>query len=283
MLTARIAHDVPSRCAVMAVAHAANHVAEPLRWYQARRLSAPARTHATWWLLEEDGEPVSSLLCYPLPLRHEGNPVMGYGLGAVATHPAHQRRGHAARLCREVMEASTGPGLLFSAIPPAYYAKLGFRMVPVSEHACLELQALSAGPCATLRPMNPRLEMPTLLRAYDTQQSGLRLHRDEQGWLRTLLNNPDDRFFEVDGGYLRVVADDEGLELVELVSTEPASVWRAAALLAQQIGCGALTTWLPPPEELLAHLEVRSRHKTQLMVAGPPEITSVTLSGADYF
>jgi GNAT superfamily N-acetyltransferase len=289
MVTVRIAEDVKSRCAVLAVAHAANRVTEPLPWYQAHRLCAPARARATWWLLEDDGEPVSSLVCYPLSLRHgglgmRGIPVGGYGLGAVATRPERQQRGHAARLCAAVMEANTGIGLLFSAIPPAYYAKLGFRVLPVSEHACMDLGALIASaPRADLRPMDPRMELRALMDAYDRDQSGLHMLRDERGWRSSLEKNPEDRFFEVDGGYLRVVVDDEGLDLVELVSTAPAEAWRAAASLAQLLGYDALTTWLTPPPELAELLQPRSRHRTQLMVAGPSEITSATLSSADYF
>jgi predicted acetyltransferase len=286
MVKVRIADDVPSRSAALAVAHAANRSTEPLRWYQARRLGAPARARATWWLLEEDGEPASSLVCYPLSLRHEGIPVGGFGLGAVATRPDRQQRGHAAHLCRAVMEANTGIGLLFSAIPPAWYEKLGFRVLPVSEHAAVDLGALVAsGPSAELRPMAPRLELPALMEAYDQQQSGLHMLRDEQGWLRSLAHHPEDRFFAVDGGYARLVLDDEGLELVELVCAHAseAAAWRGAAGLARELGVSALTTWLAPPAELLPLLQARSRHQTRLMVCGPSEITSATMSSADYF
>src|SRR5688500_1120395 len=82
MPTARPALSASDRLAVVTVAHAAVRPTEPIEHFQARRLTHARRSRATWCLLEDQGEPVASLLCYPLDVSLEGRRVQGYGIGA---------------------------------------------------------------------------------------------------------------------------------------------------------------------------------------------------------
>jgi len=270
---------------VLDVAHAANASTEPLAWYAARRLNDAFRRTATWWLLEDDTGPVSSLLAYPLSLRFGGDPLRGYGLGSVATRPSAQRRGYAAALCAQAGEASAAPvGVLFSAIPPRLYTSLGFRVMPAFQFACSDVAALAAsGPHAPLRPIDPLAELPLLRATFDATQDGLRIARDAAAWLASLNNNPEDRFFAVAGGTLRLVDAADGVEVVELFSDAPAAALRSVAALVQQRGGSSLSGWFAPPGEVVEHFEAQSRERTLPMVRGPAEIITAWLSVADYF
>lgn len=118
----RPATTATQKLSVLAVAHAANASSEPLPIYQARRLHHHRRSRATWWLLEEAGEPASAMVCHPLRLSVDGEVVPGFGVGAVVTRPDRRNQGHASALCEHVAQVCAREGrpvgLLFSAIPP---------------------------------------------------------------------------------------------------------------------------------------------------------------------
>lgn len=287
-IAARIARSAIDRARVAAVARAANRVQDPLPWYAAARLAAPLRRRATWWLAEDAGEPVSALLCYPLSLRHEGVPVAGYGIGSVATLPEHRGQGHASHLLHEAIdhaeEGGAKVGVLFSAIPPGLYERLGFRVVPASGARCQDAaQLATSGDRAELVPLDPFVERARLRAAHDALTDGLRTARDAAAWDESLLCNPGDRFFAAAEGYVRLIEDDGAIEVVELCVRRPAAVLRAVAALAVALGRGRVEGWFEPPAELASRFSPMDRSRTLPMVRGPKTIRTAWLSSADYF
>ena len=88
----------------------------------------------TWYVLEDQGELLSSLIVYRQGFEL---PDRCWGIGSVATPPALRRQGYAGHLLKHVdklaTEADARGIYLFSGIDPAYYAKFGYEPVHVSE------------------------------------------------------------------------------------------------------------------------------------------------------
>jgi predicted N-acetyltransferase YhbS len=86
---------------------------------------------STPFIHEEGGEIVSHVGLLPLPLLFLGREVEIGGIHAVATHPAHRRRGHYRRLMEEAL-AFAGERyatLQLTTAAPALYTPFGFRIV----------------------------------------------------------------------------------------------------------------------------------------------------------
>ena len=294
MIVIREALTAADRLAVIAVSQAATRPAAPPEPYAALRLASARRALATWWLLEEDGRAVSSLVCHPLSLAGSGGVRPGYGLGAVATRPEAQRKGHAERLCRHVIATSEAEGrsvgLLYSAIPPAYYERMGFRCVEAWHHVCARPYDLStSGPQATLLPLDPRRESARLAQLYEQHAgSALHLQRDAAGFGRSVSLNPADLFFGVGEplrGYVRVCWEPGWLEVSELVvaDADVAPVLRALAHLAYRHSCARLEGWFPPVPPLASHFTDRGRASTLPMVRGADAAPRPPFWSSDYF
>ena len=166
---ARPAVSSADRRAVATITHAANASTLPLDVFVATRLRNPRRATATWWLLEDGGVAVASLVAYPLTFAAGDAIAIGYGLGAVGTAPSARARGYATELCRQVIDANEAEGrrvgLLYSAIPPTFYVRLGFHVVPAWHHVCARPAELAAGgPCVPSRGIvtfgRPRADQP---------------------------------------------------------------------------------------------------------------------------
>ncbi|MHC4954881.1 MAG: GNAT family N-acetyltransferase [Planctomycetota bacterium] len=252
---------------------------------QARRLAAPRRSRATTWLLLSDGEAVSSLLAYDLTLRRADDVWPCVGLGSVATHPSFRSRGFASQLCSHVVAHHGGTSLLFSAIPAAFYERLGFVACPAWNFQCADPAALAdSGPRAELVPLDPRREVDLLSAAWRNSHASWYLNRDEAGWATTLLDNPDDLWFRVgSGGYLRILIDEDGLDAGECCADNRDAVLRAAAALAVDAGASPVTGWLEPSPLVLEHFTDVGRERTLPMLAGIDDPATARFSSADYF
>ncbi len=249
----------------------------------ARRLVSPICSRASAWLGTVDGEAVVSLLRYEFVLRRGDERVRAFGLGGVGTVPAFRSRGLASRLCREVAERHGGAGLLFSAIPPALYERLGYVAVPAWDCRCERAEAVvRSGPRAKLTPLDPRRDVDVLAAAYDAAHSrGWYIERDEERWRATLEMNPEDVWFAVEaGGYIRVSLEKDALGIVERCTPDPDGALRAVAALAEG---RKITTWLEPDPLLLAHFEDKGRADTLPMLLGVDEPETARFSAADYF
>ena len=290
----RRATSAADRLAVMEVWHAATASDQPLAWHQALRLRLLRRHEGTWWMLEEEGHVASSLVSYPLRFARDGTVVEGYGLGAVATRPEARRRGRAAALCARAIEAAEAQGrsvgLLFSALPPAYYERLGFRASPAWHHVCARAAELAAsGPRAELVPLDPRADVEALLARYRGGHEGLHVHRDAGEWRASLTRGALDVFFSLGTplrGYVRLNPEDaDGLEVVELMvpHAERAQALRAVAALAADLGRNVVEGWFDPVAEVAALFEDRGRATTLPMLRGVREVVDARIWGSDYF
>jgi len=282
----RLAETAEDRLAVIDVACAANGITGPRALYQARRLTSPLRARAAWWLLRVGGAPAASLLCYPLRFEVDGRIEGGWGLGSVACHPDWRGRALGRARCRaaadDAIAGGRSVGLLFSAIDPAYYQKLGYQACAAWAHAC-DPAVLPGGPRARLTAIDPSRSVGRLIHAWRGLPERLRLARDEAGWARSLAVNPGDLFFAVgEAGYARLALDDDSVEIVELACGAPDDAIRAIAALAAALGRPKLSTWLSPTPLIRAAFTPASRAKTLPMVHGADSAGSA-FYGADYF
>lgn len=251
--------------------------------HAARRIGSALCSRASAWLGTVDGEPVASLLRYDFTLRRDGERRRAFGLGGVGTHPDHRKKGLATSLCREAAERHGGAGLLFSAVPAAFYERLGYVAVPAWEHVCERADALAgSGRRATLMPLDPRREVDRLAAAWDIAHEGSwHIERDAARWRLTLEICPNDLWFAVDaGGYVRIALEKDALEVVERCTPDPDGALRAVAAFAEG---RTITTWLPPDPLLLVHFEDRGRATTRPMLRGVGVPETARFSPADYF
>jgi GNAT superfamily N-acetyltransferase len=104
----------------------------------------------------EGDQVLASAKRYQLTLRFGGSEVPCLGIGAVFTPPQSRGRGHAAALIEAMIEEAARDGagfaLLFSEIDPAFYARLGFEAVPITEAALgLLVQSREGAPAVLMR------------------------------------------------------------------------------------------------------------------------------------
>ena len=295
----RVATTHADRCAVVDVALAAIGAKGPPLAGLAARMASPLRAAAEWWLLEHEGRPASSLLCYPLDFcMPDGEVVAGFGLGAVATLPECRRRGLASALCRHVADLSESKGrtvgLLYSAIAPAYYERLGYRSCAAWDHSSSRLDELAAsGPRAQLVALDPRRSLDGLAALRERAHRGrLHLHRDRAAWQASIGLDPREWWLglgDPDGelrAYARVDRDEKGLDLMELALLDPedeAPILRALAELARELGTAELHSWIEPSPFVGEWLEDRGRARTLPMVRGCDALDGARFWGAEHF
>jgi len=104
-----------------------------------------------------DGEPVSSLVVVPCPIRLLGVEVSHAGIGGVNTEPEHRLKGYMARLMADTVNYMTRQGYAVSLLwgIPDFYNKFGFMPVmgdPKTSVATRDAQRAQPGPF-TIREM----------------------------------------------------------------------------------------------------------------------------------
>lgn len=104
----------------------------------------------------EGEELLASAKRYRVTLGFGGSEVPCLGIGAVFTPPQSRGRGHAAALIEAMVEEAAREGiryaLLFSEIDPAYYARLGFEPISITEtHLGLKPQPREGAPAILVR------------------------------------------------------------------------------------------------------------------------------------
>ncbi len=82
----------------------------------------------TWYVLEKEGEIVSSLIVYSLESDN-------YGIGSIATSPIHRNQGFASELIRDVIQQletkkNSTSVFLYSDIDSNFYRKFDFIELP---------------------------------------------------------------------------------------------------------------------------------------------------------
>lgn len=294
MTRARIVTTSTDRLAALRVAHAATQPEQPFEAYAAIRFRVPRRREADWWLLEtDDGVPATSLMSYPLQFARGSVAYEGFGIGAVATHPEHRGRGCASELCaavtQDAAERGRPLGLLFSAIPPGLYERLGFVVAPAYGWRATDLEALSRVNAAMLTPVDGMREADTLAALYEAAHVGLHLHRNAEAFRRSCVRNAEDLFFTVGSparGYLRLYLEDaDEVEIAEFVvpETDEREVLAAVFDLAVHMKRPSVVGWMPPTPAIEALFAPRPRSKTLPMVRGHDALERAMFWSSDYF
>ncbi len=164
-----------------------------------RRLASAQHNHARWFVGCCDDRVVTSLGCFRVQFRLNGQIEPGIAIGAVHTLPQYRGRGFAPQLIRWVEEHERARGaalsLLYSDIDPGYYAKLGYQR-------CAAWERWTAVPPAglegrTLTRIEPQHHRSTIVELYDQFHSQLPLSiaRDGEYWDYLFAKGASDQFY----------------------------------------------------------------------------------------
>lgn len=236
---------------------------QPLEDYLRWRHASAKHRRASWYVGCLGEEVVTSLGCWPLVFSRGGRRVRGFQIGSVHTRPEFRGQGLAPVLIRTVEQLRVDHGeelaLLYSDIPPAYYARLGYIVCPAMEGSL----RMTAGPSTSfmVRSVDPAIESSLLLRmaVLATAESPLAVHREEARWQQLLEQSPADEFLLVQGrevqgetgdlmaGWLRVRETEEpgAVRLMDWAVTPADSLPNVLAAAASQRGWNRISGWLP--------------------------------------
>ena len=176
-----------------------------------------------------NGRIVSTLRVWEREMRIGSIAVPMGGIGGVGTHPEHQGRGYATALMKDTIAymrtVGYDVGVLFSAIPCAFYRKLGWASVPlagfrVTRRQTIGLEATEwrVGPFDEGRDIEASI---TLYDNHNAQQSGS-LVRTRSYWesgparLRDILPTVVARRGDRLGGYLNFQVDEKSVNILEV-------------------------------------------------------------------
>lgn len=124
---------------------------------------------------------VSSAKRYDLSLRFDGRIRRVLGIGAVFTGEAHRGRGDARELLTRMLETAVVEGqefaMLFSEIPPAFYERLEFVPVPLTEWV-IEVDQKRGGAPAMLVRSGDQRDLPNIIEMSAARSTGARLALD---------------------------------------------------------------------------------------------------------
>jgi predicted N-acetyltransferase YhbS len=150
------------------------------RFYDAQRKTPWGRERLRRVALVEGEEVLASAKIYTFDAELDGAPVRVAGLGAVFTQPAHRGRGAArdliARLLEREAAAGAGIALLFSEIGPAYYARLGFEVVPTTQRELRVAQSERHGAPMTMVRGGEERDLADIALMERTRAEGYRFH-----------------------------------------------------------------------------------------------------------
>ena len=145
--------------------------ADTLTEHLDKRLASKQHQRAEWFVGCEGERVVTALGCYPLRFHVHGELVEGFAIGSVHTALDCRGQGYAPRLldCVEQHQVQHNRrlGILFSDIPAAYYARLGYVTCPAWEGR-LDLNTIKAIPPAPIKlaEFNPLKEIKRLQETY---------------------------------------------------------------------------------------------------------------------
>lgn len=124
---------------------------------------------------------VSSAKRYDLSLRLDGRMRRALGIGAVFTAEAYRGRGAARELIARMLETAVTEGqefaMLFSEIPPAFYERLEFVPVPLTEWVIEVDQKRGGAPAMLVRSADDR-DLPNIIEMSAARSAGARLALD---------------------------------------------------------------------------------------------------------
>ena len=152
---------------------------------------------------EAGGRLVSAVQIFTRTIRLRSQPVRLGGIGSVATHPAHEQRGHASELLRRASAEMERRGMALSLLftgRSAFYARLGWTAIP---HPLLVVHRRAGGTPVAGREFRAE-DFAPVAGLYD-RYSGRRdttTVRDAGYWRAQLrfAGNPDERFLVLERG-----------------------------------------------------------------------------------
>jgi GNAT superfamily N-acetyltransferase len=152
------------------------------RYYSGQRATPWGRSHLRRWALLDHGTVLASAKIYELKAVLDGHSIRIAGLGAVFTQPGHRGRGYARIIVERVLERTAAEGadlaLLFSEIGPAYYARLGFSVIPASELTLQVVESNRRGAPAVLVRAGDDRDLANLVEMGRVRSAGYRFHLD---------------------------------------------------------------------------------------------------------
>jgi len=265
----------------------------PVAEFVARRLRSPHHRRARWFAALLGAEPVSSLGWFPLKLSIDGRVAGAIGIGAVHTVPQWRGRGFASHLIRHVLAQARRQqldlALLFTEIEPAFYERFGFRCCRAAVQTAVVNRPVKRPQRFAFEPIHPQQHLAWIRRVHERFHAGLRLHvyRDDEYWDYWMRRWPVPKWFLLRergsgrrAGYVRVRAKERTLLVeeygiaMEVPGAEPA-LFAYLADLARQVGCEAVSGWLPPRPALDQWFQAEPRRSSIPMLAPLQEYADV--------
>ena len=195
-----------------------------------------------------NGQIVSTLRVWEREMRIGSVSVPMGGIGGVGTHPDHQGAGYATALMKDTITYMQAVGydigVLFSAIPCAFYRKLGWASVPLAGFRVTRRVSVGLGETDWgVVPFDEERDLEDCIALYDqhnAQQSGS-LVRVRSYWesgparlreiLPTVVARHGDRF----GGYLNFQVGEKSANILEVAydRTQPQALTALVSHLLQ--------------------------------------------------
>jgi len=266
------------------------------------RLESPTHSRARWYVGTLDGRVVTSLGCYPIRFRIEGEDLPGIAIGSVHTLSEVRGRGFAPQLIDWVERDNRNAALsvLFSDIQPEYYARIGYVLCPSLEgwvdpqssplplwervvHEVSRVRGQSVDePIHRLVPFDPQARLADMQRLYAEYHGAapLSVSRNADYWNMMLEKFATDTFHALTAtdsntwlGYLRIGRKDDAWRITDYAladqSDSLAEAMYAAFLTAARAG-GATRAggWLPDSPAAKKHFSLTPR-RTEITMFKP--------------
>jgi predicted N-acetyltransferase YhbS len=157
------------------------------RYNLAQLRTAWGQGHLRRVALVEDGQILASAKDYSLSLWVDERRHQAVGIGAVFTPEDRRRRGYAQALIERMLGRASERGasiaLLFSEIDPAYYEKLGFHRIPVTEVE-ITVRPFAGAPAMLVRS-GETADLPFVAETQNRRAIGYRFALDyDAAWLQ---------------------------------------------------------------------------------------------------
>ncbi len=176
-----------------------------------------------------NGQIVSTLRVWEREMQIGSIAVPMGGIGGVGTHPDHQGTGYATALMRDTISymraVGYNVGVLFSAIPCAFYRKVGWASVPLAGFRVTRRQTIGLEPTEWhVEPFDEERDLEPAIALYDqhnAEQSGS-LVRTRAYWesgparLRNILPTVVARHGDNFGGYLNFQVGEKSANILEV-------------------------------------------------------------------
>ena len=176
-----------------------------------------------------NGRIVSTLRVWEREMRIGSIAVPMGGIGGVGTHPDHQGAGYATALMKDTItymrKVGYDVGVLFSAIPCAFYRKLGWASVPLAGFQVTRRRNIGLGETGwRVEPFDEVRDLGDCIALYDkhnAEQSGS-LVRTQSYWesgparLREILPTVVARCENSLGGYLNFQVGEKSANILEV-------------------------------------------------------------------